>query len=80
MSMQWGAWHAVGMVASSAAVLSRMRREGVGTLSPVAGLTALGRVLHAGDAAQVHHSRRKTLQCCQTEAPAPCHARVSGYR
>lgn len=80
MSMQWGAWHAVGMVASSAAVLSRMRRAGVRTLSPVAGLTALGRVLHAGDAAQVHHSRRKTLHCCQNKAPALCHARGIGCR
>ena len=54
--MQWGAWHGVGMVASSEAVLSRMRRSGVSTLSPLAGLAALGRALHSVGSAQVGFS------------------------
>ena len=53
MSVQWGAWHGVGMVASSEAVLSRMRRSGVSTVSPLAGLAALGAVLHSAGPAQV---------------------------
>ena len=53
VSVQWGAWHGVGMVASSEAVLSRMRRSGVSTVSPLAGLAALGAVLHSAGPAQV---------------------------
>lgn len=40
-SVQWGAWGGVGMVASSTAVLGRMRRAGIATVSPAAGLAAL---------------------------------------
>lgn len=44
-SVQWGAWGGVGMVATSAAVLSRMARAGIGTVQPATGLTALSSVL-----------------------------------
>jgi hypothetical protein len=40
-AVQWGAWGGVGMVAGSAAVLSRMERAGIGTLTPATGLAAL---------------------------------------
>jgi len=46
-SVQWGAWHGVGMVAGNSAVLSRMRRGGIGTVSPTMGLAAMQRVLTA---------------------------------
>lgn len=49
-SVQWGAWGGVGMVAGSAAVLSRMARAGIGTVSPAAGLTALAGIVHAHEA------------------------------
>jgi len=52
-SVQWGAWQGVGLVATSAAVLGRMRRSGMGTLRPWIGLYALGRLLQACSAAQV---------------------------
>ena len=64
MSVQWGAWHGVGMVAASEAVLSRMRRTGIGTLSPLAGLAALGAVLHSAGSAQVIFTR------CQRDVSA----------
>lgn len=44
-TVQWGAWHGVGMVAGNAAVLARMRRSGIGTVGPAAGLRALACVL-----------------------------------
>lgn len=44
-AVQWGAWHGVGMVAQNAAVLARMRRGGIGTVSPAAGLAALEQLL-----------------------------------
>ena len=53
VSVQWGAWHGVGMVATSEAVLSRMRRSGVSTVSPPTGLAALGAVLHSTGPTQV---------------------------
>jgi hypothetical protein len=45
-AVQWGAWGGVGMVAGSAAVLSRMERAGLGMLTPATGLAALAGVLH----------------------------------
>ena len=44
-AVQWGAWGGVGMVAGSAAVLSRMERAGIGTLTPATGLAALAGML-----------------------------------
>ncbi len=44
-SVQWGAWGGVGMVASSAAVLGRMRRAGIATVGPAAGLAALAGII-----------------------------------
>ena len=40
-AVQWGAWHGVGMVAENSAVLRRMRKGGIETISPVMGLSAL---------------------------------------
>ena len=45
MSIQWGAWSGVGMVATSAAVLARMQRGGVRAVTPAAGLQALQAIL-----------------------------------
>lgn len=41
VSIQWGAWSGLGMVASSAAVQRAMQRTGVGMVAPGAGLGAL---------------------------------------
>ena len=49
--MQWGAWHGVGMVAENAAVLARMRRGGIGTVGPAAGLAVLHKLLSGCSAA-----------------------------
>lgn len=46
-SVQWGAWSGVGMVASSRAVLARMQRAGIGSITPAAGLTVLSTLLAA---------------------------------
>eukprot|EP00884_Botryococcus_braunii_P010941 jgi/Botrbrau1/19849/Bobra.0124s0085.1 len=40
-SLQWGAWDGLGMVSENQAVLSRMRRSGIGTVSPLMGLAVL---------------------------------------
>ena len=45
VSIQWGAWSGVGMVASSAAVLARMQRSGIKAVTPAAGLQALQAIL-----------------------------------
>ena len=50
-SVQWGAWSGVGMVASSEAVLGRMRRAGIDAISPTAGLAALASLLAAAQPA-----------------------------
>ena len=47
VSIQWGAWSGVGMVASSAAVLARMQRSGIKAVTPAAGLQALQAILPA---------------------------------
>lgn len=44
-TVQWGAWHGVGMVAANTTVLARMQRGGIGTVSPLAGLAALSYAL-----------------------------------
>ena len=44
-AVQWGAWHGVGMVAENATVLARMRRGGIGTVGPAAGLAVLQQLL-----------------------------------
>ena len=49
--MQWGAWHGMGMVAENAAVLARMRRGGIGTVGPAAGLAVLHKLLSGCSAA-----------------------------
>ncbi len=48
--MQWGAWHGVGMVAASAAVLQRMARAGVASLAPATGLSTLTALLSTAQA------------------------------
>ena len=45
VSIQWGAWSGMGMVASSAAVLARMQRSGIKAVTPAAGLQALQAIL-----------------------------------
>lgn len=50
-AIQWGAWHGVGMVAENSAVLTRMRRGGIDTVSPVMGLSALQALIAAHSAA-----------------------------
>lgn len=58
-AVQWGAWHGVGMVAENDAVLKRMRRGGIQTLSPIMGLGALQKLLSGSNlAAQVCRSTR----------------------
>ncbi|CAL8465604.1 g5140 [Coccomyxa elongata] len=44
-SVQWGAWSRVGMVAASRAVLARMQRSGIGSVTPAAGLIVLSTLL-----------------------------------
>ncbi|BDA51455.1 probable oleandomycin polyketide synthase, modules 5 and 6 [Coccomyxa sp. Obi] len=44
-SVQWGAWSGVGMVATSRAVLARMQRAGIGSVTPAAGLSVLSNLL-----------------------------------
>ena len=44
-SLQWGAWAGVGMAASDASLLTKLRRQGYGVIQPVAGLKALHGVL-----------------------------------
>ena len=44
-SVQWGAWSGVGMVASNKAVLARMQRGGIGSVTPAAGLAVLSTLL-----------------------------------
>jgi hypothetical protein len=44
-SVQWGAWSGVGMVAYNKAVLARMRRGGIGSVTPAAGLAVLSTLL-----------------------------------
>lgn len=46
-SIQWGAWAGVGMVAGNTAVLGRMRRAGISTVAPAAGLEVMAAVLGA---------------------------------
>ena len=52
-AVQWGAWHGVGMVAANTSVLARMRRGGIGTVGPTAGLGVLQQLLGS------------SLQACQ---------------
>ena len=40
-SIQWGAWHRVGMVAGNETVLGRMVQSGLGTVAPALGMAAL---------------------------------------
>lgn len=44
-SVQWGAWSGVGMVASNKAVLARMQRGGISSVTPAAGLAVLSTLL-----------------------------------
>ena len=44
-SVQWGAWAAIGMVATNVAVHRAMQRSGVGMLRPVQGLAAMQQLL-----------------------------------
>ena len=45
VSLQWGAWAGVGMAASDASLLTKLRRQGYGVIQPVTGLKALRAVL-----------------------------------
>ncbi|KAK9834736.1 hypothetical protein WJX74_008822 [Apatococcus lobatus] len=45
VSIQWGAWASVGMAASNATLLSRLRRQGYGAVAPSAGLLLLQGIL-----------------------------------
>ncbi len=44
-SVQWGAWSGVGMVTSNKAVLARMQRGGIGSVTPAGGLNVLSTLL-----------------------------------
>lgn len=54
-SIQWGAWHGVGMVSENQAVLNRMRKSGIETVSPLMGLSVLQKVF------------QETLMCSQVQ-------------
>ena len=56
-SVQWGAWSGVGMVASNKAVLARMQRGGIGSVTPAVGLNVLSTL----------------LSCAIPPAPQVCH-------
>ena len=45
VSVQWGAWSGVGMAANNAAAMARIRKSGMGLVSPKKGLQALIEVL-----------------------------------
>ena len=62
--MQWGAWAAVGMAATSATALARIRRSGMGVIEPSNGLAALQRLLSAASPATAQVLHR--TGCCQT--------------
>ncbi len=55
-SVQWGAWSGVGMVSASRAVLARMQRAGIASVTPAAGLHVLSTLLACRTASspQVH--------------------------
>ncbi len=61
-TVQWGAWASVGMAAASAAALARIRRSGMGVITPAAGLALLQRLLSAAgpSTAQV-----QVMECCR---------------
>ena len=75
MSVQWGAWSGVGMVASNKAVLARMDRSGIASIAPSMGLEALSAVLSSMTApAQVHPARVlgglvKGFKCAHQRCP-----------
>ncbi len=67
-SIQWGAWGGTGMVAHSAAVLTRMRRAGIDPVTPTQGLAVLAGVVSAsqsGPQATLSNSRlTQNTGCC----------------
>ena len=61
-AVQWGAWHGVGMVAANASVLARMRRAGIATVGPAAGLSVLQQLL-SGPPRASHVSGAIVMSC-----------------